>query len=370
MAEEALLGVPTRALDILLRLPPLYLMDSILMQEMALSVNLFGGADSDLASATLTTGEGHKVRITEAAHGANLSASLEAAEAEAAALASASGEPVDPHAAWAEVYAKIYGGSADAAVLPYYLLNLALGAALYAAASFVLTLSLRQLLVFYAYLAAFLCLPLSYFSHGIMTETLGQLSAMTQQAVDVGQPVGDPANAEWFLHRILFSSSLFSELALDTRAILANYLVQTALGLVLASVLRLHFDNKDLLTKVVTLSLVSPNVLAVINAPVPLVELAAFLSLVLPLMLTAMATYSVAGRTFHAVVATIKRKKQFVVNFGLNVFLEAEWTRLRVPALLRTFWLSRIGLHLLTEGLALYQVRKDNCELYPEPCFK
>ena len=37
----------------------------------------------------------------------------------------------------------------------------------------------------------------------------------------------------------------------------------------------------------------------------------------------------------------------------MNTFLETEWTRIRVPSLLRTFWLTRVGLHLCTELFAL-----------------
>ena len=38
----------------------------------------------------------------------------------------------------------------------------------------------------------------------------------------------------------------------------------------------------------------------------------------------------------------LKAKRQFIANFGLNTFLEAEWARLRIPSLLRTFWLTRM----------------------------
>ena len=48
-----------------------------------------------------------------------------------------------------------------------------------------------------------------------------------------------------------------------------------------------------------------------------------------------------------------RTKRQYIANFGLNTFLETEWTRIRVPSLLRTFWLTRVGLHLCTELFAL-----------------
>lgn len=358
MVEQLNLGLSGRALEVLLRLPPLYLMDAILLQEMSLTAPLFGmdgrgsdgggmgGADYASKVATLTTQEGHKVRVTEAPRGANFSLNLESALGEL----SPSLEDGSQSQALEEVYFKLYGGTADAAVLPYYLANLLFGSSVYLLAAFILTLSLRQLLVFYGYLLAVVCLPLSYLSHAIMAETLGQLSAMK----DVSS--GDPANAEWFLHRLLASSSMAASLSLDARAIVANYLVQTTLGLVLASVLKLHFDNRDLLAKVVTLSMLSPNVFAVLRVPPPVLDMTVFLSLVVPIMLTAVALGSVAGHAFQAVIHMYRRKRQLIHNFGLNVFLETEWNRLRVPSLLRTFWVTRIGLHLFLECLNSSQV--------------
>ena len=45
---------------------------------------------------------------------------------------------------------------------------------------------------------------------------------------------------------------------------------------------------------------------------------------------------------FHSVMFSIRTKRQFIANFGFNTFLEAEWVRLRIPSLLRTFWLTRM----------------------------
>ena len=44
----------------------------------------------------------------------------------------------------------------------------------------------------------------------------------------------------------------------------------------------------------------------------------------------------------RSVIHSIKMKRQFILNFGFNTFLEAEWVRLRIPSLLRTFWLTRM----------------------------
>jgi hypothetical protein len=47
------------------------------------------------------------------------------------------------------------------------------------------------------------------------------------------------------------------------------------------------------------------------------------------------------------VIQTVSAQRQLVANFGLNTFLENEWERLRVPSLLRTFWLARFTQQLL-----------------------
>ena len=64
---------------------------------------------------------------------------------------------------------------------------------------------------------------------------------------------------------------------LEARAVIANYFVQSALALVLCSVLKSHFvdaggdaNRKGLLLKVVTISMLSPNLFAVLGLPVDL----------------------------------------------------------------------------------------------------
>jgi hypothetical protein len=52
---------------------------------------------------------------------------------------------------------------------------------------------------------------------------------------------------------------------------------------------------------------------------------------------------------FSSVIQTVSLKRQFISNFGLNAFVESEWVRLRVPSLLRTFWLTRFTQQLLGE---------------------
>ncbi len=103
MGDQLYLGLPSRGLEIALRLPPLYMMDSILMQDLSLTAPIFqesGAAGAPAASlaatSTLTTDDGQRIRVTEAPQGANFSATLEAA-----AQAQAEGSR-----AWEEVYTR------------------------------------------------------------------------------------------------------------------------------------------------------------------------------------------------------------------------------------------------------------------------
>merc|ERR1711994_210142 len=62
------------------------------------------------------------------------------------------------------------------------------------------------------------------------------------------------------------------------------------------------------------------------------------------------------------IVSLYIEKRNFVNNFGLNTFLEAEWARLRVPAVLRTFWISRAALLLILQD-GLWE-SLDDCVYY------
>ena len=155
-----------RAVELVLRLPPLYFMDTILVQQ----DTLIYGHDKDRASVTLTDENGRRMRVSEAPQGFYTNATI------------------TPDT-WDEIRAVL-----PEADLLSRAINLAAAAVLYAAAFFVLALPARQLRTFYLYLCAAACLPLSYLSHRLLCDTLAQLEAGA-----------DPANAEWFVHKGAFA---------------------------------------------------------------------------------------------------------------------------------------------------------------------
>ena len=125
--------------------------------------------------------------------------------------------------------------------------------------------------------------------------------------------------------------------------------------------------------------MVLPCLLALLALPSPALALAAFLASLLPAALLGTSLGQQVGLFFSSLLASISvvslspllhhlsivnmqaapllqsivslyiEKRNFVNNFGLNTFLEAEWARLRVPAVLRTFWISRAALLLILQ---------------------
>jgi E3 ubiquitin-protein ligase RNF139 len=170
----------------------------------------------------------------------------------------------------------------------------------------------------------------------------------------------DEESAEWLAHQQLATWVPFcSSFALDSRAVVLNYVVQAAVGLMLGSILNFHYvspsSNPNLLMKSLVVSLLSPNFFAMYSAlPSDALDLSVALSLVLPSLLTLYALWSVLGSAIYVTMQSVKSKRQFVANFGLNTFLEAEWSRIRVPSLLRMFWLTRVGLHLCGVVFEMY----------------
>ena len=133
--------------------------------------------------------------------------------------------------------------------------------------------------------------------------------------------------------------------------------------------------------------MVLPCLLALLALPSPALALAAFLASLLPAALlgtslgqqvgfffsSLLASISVVSLPLHhlsivnmqaapllqSIVSLYIEKRNFVNNFGLNTFLEAEWARLRVPAVLRTFWISRAALLLILQVSPRSEVETD-----------
>jgi len=309
-----------RGLDLAVRLPPLYLMDGILIQNLGVWVAPSLSAPSPSDPSLL---------------GANLSQTI--------------ANSTDLYYTFAE----LYGGSPVLLLLPH-VVRFSLCSLLYLVSLLAFFLPSPQLVTVYRHLACLAVIPLSYAGHRLMVDTI--------------------QGGDW-VKQSLLASYLDSELPLVSlslldspfsRAVGLNYLLQTGLALALRRLVvvsgRVSYTAREYLTLVMLL----PCLLALLQLPAPALALSSFLASLLPAALLGTSLGQQAGPLLQALVSLYVEKRNFINNFGLNTFLEAEWGRLRVPAVLRTFWLSRAVLLVVLQGpgdrlpwFAVYNTGKD-----------
>lgn len=308
-------GLVGKGLELAVRLPPLYLMDSLLLQ------NLGVWTKPALVAPTFEGDMNHPNMTMAIANSSDLYST----------------------------FAELYGGSPLLLLLPH-MARFAVCSLLYLAALLVFLLPSRQLVTVYQHLACLAAIPASYAGHRLMVDTI--------QGGDWLQSVLVPLLPHLPLLPLALLDSPFS------RAVGLNYLLQTGLALLLRRLLRLSGRWSHLARDYLAAVMVLPCLLALLTLPAPALALMAFLASLLPAALLGTSLGQQAAPLLQALVNLYIDKRNFINNFGLNTFLEAEWGRLQVPAVLRTFWVSRAVLLLLQDpatlpGLSLYTAGKE-----------
>jgi len=311
-------GALARGLDLAVRLPPLYLMDMILIQNLGVWTKPSLSPPTPLHPAAVPS------NLTET-------------------IANSS----DLYSTFAE----LYGGSPMLLILPH-VARFSLCSLLYIISLLVFLLPSNQLVTVYQHVACLAAIPASYAGHRLMVETIQ------------GGGWGGNLLASYIgPHLPLLSLSILD--SPFSRAVGLNYLLQTGLALLLKRLLRLSGTLSHSAREYLGGVMVLPCLLALLALPTPALALAAFLASLLPAALLGTSLGQQAAPLLQAVVSLYIEKRNFVNNFGLNTFLEAEWARLRVPAVLRTFWLSRAALLLVLQepgslpALSLYTTGKE-----------
>jgi len=223
---------------------------------------------------------------------------------------------------------------------------------LYITSLLVFLLPSNQLVTVYQHVACLAAIPASYAGHRLMVETIQ------------GGGWGESLLASYIgPHLPMLSLSILD--SPFSRAVGLNYLLQTGLALLLKRLLRLSGSLSHSAREYLGGVMVLPCLLALLALPSPALALAAFLASLLPAALLGTSLGQQAAPLLQSIVSLYIEKRNFVNNFGLNTFLEAEWARLRVPAVLRTFWISRAALLLILQepgslpALSLYTTGKE-----------
>jgi len=311
-------GALARGLDLAVRLRPLYLMDMLLIQNLGVWTKPSLAPPTPLNPATVPT------NMTEA-------------------IANSS----DLYSTFAE----LYGGSPMLLILPH-VARFSLCSMLYITSLLVFLLPSNQLVTVYQHVACLAAIPASYAGHRLMVETIQ------------GGGWGESLLASYIgPHLPILSLSILD--SPFSRAVGLNYLLQTGLALLLKRLLRLSGSLSHSAREYLGGVMVLPCLLALLALPSPALALAAFLASLLPAALLGTSLGQQAAPLLQSIVSLYIEKRNFVNNFGLNTFLEAEWARLRVPAVLRTFWISRAALLLILQepgslpALSLYTTGKE-----------
>lgn len=104
----------------------------------------------------------------------------------------------------------------------------------------------------------------------------------------------------------------------------------------------------EFLQKKMPLIFVSPILLAMLPLPPSFLRLTPALAGVVPFILTKITLYTSAMEAGKTILNGYEYAMNFVSNFGLSALIENEWQRLNVPCVLRVFWSIRIGQELVS----------------------
>ncbi|CAB3379249.1 Hypothetical predicted protein [Cloeon dipterum] len=152
------------------------------------------------------------------------------------------------------------------------------------------------------------------------------------------------------------TSILHSVLSLDLQgvldwneaalAIVKNYVVQCTLGLTFQHI---ELGPANRLMQLLTMpAFMAPSVLAMLPVPDYMLHHSPVFAALLPLGKIKMTCWTSAVQVCNNVVQGYRYARQFVSDVGLTALLENEWVRLRVPTVLRTFWMLRVAEHTIS----------------------
>lgn len=125
--------------------------------------------------------------------------------------------------------------------------------------------------------------------------------------------------------------------------VLSNYVVQILLAFVFVNI---HLGPRySLLQKLLPISFLAPTVLALLPVPSSCLIHAPVFAALLPLALIKFVLWSSIVSVTHVIYNGYLHSRNFVSTFGMSALIETEWLRLRVPEVLRTFWILRVLEH-------------------------
>lgn len=123
-------------------------------------------------------------------------------------------------------------------------------------------------------------------------------------------------------------------------SILPHFLAQWLIGLIFAYI---HLGPRnDIVQKLIPYNFLMPLLLAMLPLPHQLLKHSPAFAAILPLVLSKIAMWSSSFDVAKTLFNGYQHARNFATNFGLSALVENEWQRLNVPCVLRAFWILRI----------------------------
>lgn len=123
--------------------------------------------------------------------------------------------------------------------------------------------------------------------------------------------------------------------------VIQNYGLQTVLAFIFMYV---HLGPRYSLVQILLpISFMAPSFLAILPLPLSVLHHAPVFAALLPLALVKFVLWYSALTVVQTVYGGYQHARHFVNNFGVSALVETEWLRLSVPTVLRTFWLLRVA---------------------------
>ncbi|XP_056635301.1 protein TRC8 homolog [Diorhabda carinulata] len=125
--------------------------------------------------------------------------------------------------------------------------------------------------------------------------------------------------------------------------VVQNYFFQFLLAIIFTNI---HLGPRNpWLQKILPVAFLIPSVLVVLPTPPFLLNHIPFIAALIPLALVKFVLCTSIIQIIQSIYTGYLQAKIFVANFGMSALVESEWLRLNVPEVLRTFWMLRVLEH-------------------------
>ncbi|XP_044755698.1 protein TRC8 homolog [Coccinella septempunctata] len=211
-------------------------------------------------------------------------------------------------------------------------------------------LNTKHLMVVYMYLMSLGVVFMSYWTNTTTVNLLANSTDTTTAPWDILEHIS-----------ILDYSGLFRENG-PALHLTQNCIFQAVLSYVFVNI---HLGPRyPSLQKLLPMTFFAPIFVALLPLPQAVLTHSPIVSALLPLALIKFVLWTSLVSIIHTVYNGYLHARNFVSNFGMSALVEAEWLRLNVPEVLRTFWLLRVMEHTSIFFLSGYWDAQDGYSPY------